>query len=394
MLKTLLFALITLTLTACNSIGFLSLPDALTTETNTSFKGKVLIIGAGAAGLSAANVLAENNIDYQILEATNRYGGRVQMDTTFADFSIDIGGEWIHNKKALLNRLKGSESDDVAEELILFQPMNVYNWDGESYKKTSKSKLKRGYSILKEYKFKDASWFQFLEENFAQKVKDKIVYNTIVTNINYAGNTIVVKTKDGKTYNADKVLVTVSLGVLQAEHITFEPAMPQQKIAAINSVELPKGFKLFMQFSEKFYPDMINCVSEVGEKTFYDVAYQKEAQDHVLGLLSTGSSAEEYYQLESKNAIVDSVLAELDNMLDGKASRYYKGEYLLKDWGHQPFTLGTWTTDYRNYKWLTAPLANKVYFAGETYDEVYSSTIHGAIISGNKVAKEILERDK
>ena len=42
------------------------------------YSGKVIIIGAGASGLAAAKVLEQNNIDYTILEATNRYGGRLK----------------------------------------------------------------------------------------------------------------------------------------------------------------------------------------------------------------------------------------------------------------------------------------------------------------------------
>lgn len=45
---------------------------------------KVLIIGAGMAGLSAGNHLMQNGIsDFKILEARNRIGGRI--------ISIDIG---------------------------------------------------------------------------------------------------------------------------------------------------------------------------------------------------------------------------------------------------------------------------------------------------------------
>jgi heterodisulfide reductase subunit A-like polyferredoxin len=58
------------------------------------YSGKVIVIGAGASGLAAAKVLEKNNIDYTILEATNRYGGRLKKDTTLADFPIDIGAEW------------------------------------------------------------------------------------------------------------------------------------------------------------------------------------------------------------------------------------------------------------------------------------------------------------
>lgn len=47
---------------------------------------KVVIIGAGVAGLSAANHLSSNGItDYKILEARNRVGGRI--------ISIEIGAQ-------------------------------------------------------------------------------------------------------------------------------------------------------------------------------------------------------------------------------------------------------------------------------------------------------------
>lgn len=40
-------------------------------------KKKVVIIGAGCAGLSAAYTLKKNDVDYVVLEATDRFGGRV-----------------------------------------------------------------------------------------------------------------------------------------------------------------------------------------------------------------------------------------------------------------------------------------------------------------------------
>jgi monoamine oxidase len=58
---------------------------------------KVIIIGAGLAGLSAAKKLKEKNIDYVILEARKRVGGRVfsyQIDA-MDNLNIELGAEWI-----------------------------------------------------------------------------------------------------------------------------------------------------------------------------------------------------------------------------------------------------------------------------------------------------------
>jgi protoporphyrinogen oxidase len=52
---------------------------------------KILIVGAGAAGITAGHALSEKGIDFEILEASSVHGGRVKKDADFADFPIDLG---------------------------------------------------------------------------------------------------------------------------------------------------------------------------------------------------------------------------------------------------------------------------------------------------------------
>ena len=106
------------------------------------------------------------------------------------------------------------------------------------------------------------------------------------------------------------MILTGSIGVLRSNAITFNPPLPAKKITAIQDIEFLPGFKLFMRFSDQFYPDVITSETSSGEKTYYDAAYGKESQDHVLGLLSTGISAQEYYLLGNSDSIVSSVIQE------------------------------------------------------------------------------------
>lgn len=386
--------LLFISFSSCKKDPYLLVPEKLSTEIKHDFKGKVIVIGAGAAGLSAANVLEDSGVDYQILEATNRYGGRINIDTTFADFPIDLGAEWIHNKKETLNRIIGRDEEEPEVAVVSYQPLEVYSWNGKDYKKYSESLLKYTYRESKEFKFKNTTWYQYIEKHLARNVANKIVYNSPVTDINYSGNQVVVTTKNGKEYRADKVIVTVSLGVLQANGIRFEPAMPQGKVEAINSFYFPKGFKMFLKFSEKFYPDIVTFEPAKGAKIYFDVAYQKEAKDMVLGLLCLGPTAEEFYKLGSDEKMVEEALKELDIIFDGKASKSYLNSYRLQNWTAQPYILGVYTDSFTDDKevmnQLDAPLNDKVYFAGEAHDTEYRSTVHGAIISGNKTAIEIL----
>lgn len=59
-------------------------------------KHKVIIIGGGISGLATAQLLAQNNVDYVILEGRNRIGGRIQ---TCRDglAPYDLGASWAHD---------------------------------------------------------------------------------------------------------------------------------------------------------------------------------------------------------------------------------------------------------------------------------------------------------
>ena len=64
---------------------------------------KVLIIGAGIAGLSAAWHLQRAGIAATVLEARDRIGGRVWTNRDFADIPVEFGAELIHGRGAEVN---------------------------------------------------------------------------------------------------------------------------------------------------------------------------------------------------------------------------------------------------------------------------------------------------
>src|SRR5689334_7896959 len=60
----------------------------------------VIVIGAGAAGLAAARVLADAGRRVIVLEARTRIGGRVWTDRAFAAIPVERGAEFIHGDQA------------------------------------------------------------------------------------------------------------------------------------------------------------------------------------------------------------------------------------------------------------------------------------------------------
>ena len=376
--------------------------DEKTDNIETEFNGDIIIVGAGASGLSAAKKLQENGISYQILEASDKLGGRIQKNIDFADFPIDLGAEWIHADKSILNYLINQQGNEPDVETILYQPTNVQSVSGDTITQIPEQDMIDYYSnYITEYKFKNTTWYDFIYENFTENIEENIIYESKVTTIDYSGDKVILTTNNGLEYQADKVIVTVSVGVLKSNVITFIPSLSTEKINAIQDVEFLTGFKLLMKFSEQFYPDVISYETNSGEKSYYDVAYGKNSQDHVLGLLSVGSSAEEYYLLGDSNAILQNVLQELDGYYNGLASQSFLGNYIYMNWGQQTFTNGTWTSDIQaSSNNLNESLNNKVYFAGETYNTygvlpvngsfILRGSVQSAILSGYKVVEEIL----
>jgi monoamine oxidase len=60
-------------------------------------KPRVIIIGAGLAGLSAALELRRQKIDVIVLESRSRIGGRVFSHNIDKNLVIELGGEWVGN---------------------------------------------------------------------------------------------------------------------------------------------------------------------------------------------------------------------------------------------------------------------------------------------------------
>jgi monoamine oxidase len=57
----------------------------------------LVIVGAGAAGLSAAKRARERGLDVVVFEAMDRIGGRAHTDTSVFGIPWDRGCHWLHS---------------------------------------------------------------------------------------------------------------------------------------------------------------------------------------------------------------------------------------------------------------------------------------------------------
>src|SRR5436305_11845963 len=66
-------------------------------------KTNVAMIGAVPAGLTAAYLLAKNNVDVTVLEADPVYVGGISRTATYKSFHFDIGGHRFFSKSKEVN---------------------------------------------------------------------------------------------------------------------------------------------------------------------------------------------------------------------------------------------------------------------------------------------------
>ena len=328
-----------------SSRAFNDFPKNLPTTKKYDYAKEIAIIGAGASGLAAANILEKNKLNYQIFEASDRYGGRLKK-SEFADIPIDLGAEWIHNLPEILPKLVSDSDSAKNYQLIPYHLTNTFRWNGKKLKKVTKFENDIRFNFMPEYKFKNSSWYDFVDENFAQKVEKNILYNKEVKSINYQGNDVNLTFSDGSSVDVDKVLITASIGVLKSSNIEFIPELSTKLYDAMNSIQFKYGFKLIMKFSSKFFPDAVDFKVNNGEKVIYDIGLKKRTNQNLLGVLIRGEEAYKYTDKKPKD-IVNQILEELDVVFDGNATTSYLNEFEYENWGDHQFTLGTWVESFR-----------------------------------------------
>ena len=228
-------------------------------------------------------------------------------------------------------------------------------------------------------------------------IQDRIVYNSPVIEIDYSGEQVIVKTSGNKIYEADKILVTVPLTILQNSFINFTPSLPDEKLDALTQVEMLDGLKVFIEFSERFYPDIVMFddllqASINSNHTYYNAAFGKDSKRNVLALFAVVQPATRYTSLQTEEAIFNKVMGELDAIFDGKASQYYV-KHIIQNWSQEPFIQGSYShyDDYDALDILAQPIDNKVFFAGEAYSSESQATVHGAAETAYQMIERMLK---
>jgi len=211
---------------------------------------------------------------------------------------------------------------------------------------------------------------------------------------------------------APRVLVTLPLAVLQispgmAGAVEFVPALPQQKIEAMNKLEMGKVIRIVLRFRERFWKN----ISPVKSKTLSEMSFLLSHDEwfptwwmrmpETLPIITGWAPfrAAERLSGKSRKFVVERSLETLGRLLGLSVqdlARRLEATY-LHDWQSDPFSRGAYSYGKVGAdgapEELGWPVEDALFFAGEATDvSGNNGTVHGAIASGRRAAAEIAQK--
>jgi monoamine oxidase len=147
---------------------------------NLLSKPKVVILGAGLAGLAAGKMLVDNGYEVTILEAQNRIGGRVFSHTVDEreNLVIELGAEWVgesHERMiALCKELDVELINNQFDDRLIFDHkyFNKNEWNFSPEWNEKYDRIIKDYPKLTEadkIKLDKMDWWRFLMNNDIQQ---------------------------------------------------------------------------------------------------------------------------------------------------------------------------------------------------------------------------------
>jgi monoamine oxidase len=364
--------------------------------TATGAPKKIIVIGAGMAGLSAAYELSQLGYDVTILEARQRPGGRVQTlrepfsDGLYAEagaaripgnhdltlkyvklFNLELEPMYPPRLSGL--RIDGNKKQEVSIEKLV-KDFGKYFGDDIGGRPASFSKIRGGNDAL--------------PLAFAQRLGDKILYGSPVVRIDQDANSArVVFLRDGtpQTLTADRILCAIPYSLLR--NLELPSSFSARKLEAIKTLKYDAVSRVYLQTKTRSWEEKglsgFGLTSEPIE--IWQPTWNQPGPRGILMTYARPGPAERITSMKESER-VGSTLAQLNQWFPGLKENFETG--LSKCWSEDEWSRGAWAFAGLNPAAYTPE--GRVHFAGEHLSSWFS-WMQGALDSSQRAVKQILE---
>jgi monoamine oxidase len=433
----------------------------------------VVVIGAGVAGLACASSFMQAGVDYVILEAANRMGGRVRTDYSVAKRPFEVGALMIHGKQVVTHAWL-REFGLHARPLPMLQcfrfsrngkierlPISIRNL---LHPTIGLRAMYQGGVILPKklmrYTGPDISLEQFLEQehplpgarllvelleahaaaadldtvgvrgsaseaavrkeefgysNFqvvegyeallsrrVNSLAERVRLRTRVSTIRQCQGGVRIEAEDESErtaeFRAKRAIITLPLGVLKTDTVTFDPPLPDNKRRAINAIGFGNAMVVLLRLQGGNLVERLGDFGALwggGPTSFHRPYVATKDPPRVLQAFMVGREAVRRASLSDLD-VVEATKDELRSILPPSVDPGEIGTFAVERWVGNPFVKGGYsflpkdaTLDDRLE--LASCEDDVLFFAGEaTNTEGEAGTVHGAIETGYRAAEQVI----
>ncbi len=346
---------------------------------------RITILGGGLTGLTLAYLLHKEQLDYKIIEARPRLGGRIFTKMSGNHIPIDLGAAWLwENNQALKGLIKELQIKTFVQRMgdkAWYQPQAGKDFVQISIPSTQQIsyRLHGGSTNL----------ILSLSSTLDQQ---KIVTGTAVKSIELDKNLYTINTTAG-VHTTDIVICTLPPAL--ASQLNWSPGLPDNYIATAQQTHtwMQDSIKFGLGFSKQFWKEKqipmtaFSSFSIVSE--MYDYTSENEDRFAIMGFLNA------QFATGSPQQRQESVLDQLEKIMGPEVRTHVSYEDC--DWSSEPFTKLIASQPCYPHQNNGNPVLrssfnnNTLHMAGSETSAIYPGYMEGAVNSAFYTYKKLLQ---